>query len=79
MIIPKDKSQKGIIIEIKKIYDFEGETKDIALEKALKQIEEKGYEKELLDRDIKDILKLAIVFDGKEVWVKESPKSTESS
>ena len=70
MIIPKDKSQKGIIMELKKINKKRKETKDIALEKALNQIEEKGYEKELLDRGIENILKLAIVFDGKEVWVK---------
>jgi len=70
MIIPKEKDQKGIIMEFKKIDEFEEETKDIALEKALKQIEEKAYERELLDRGIKDILKLAIVFDGKRVWVR---------
>jgi len=71
MIIPKDKNKKGVVIEFKKIDDFEEETKDIALDKALKQIEEKKYAQELKERGIKDIIKLGIVFDGKRVWVKE--------
>jgi len=70
MIIPKDINKKGIIMELKKIDDFEEDTKEMVLEKALKQIEEKQYETELIDRGIKDILKLAVVFKGKEVWVR---------
>ena len=36
----------------------------------LRQIEEKKYDQEFLSRDIKNILKLAIVFEGKKVLVK---------
>jgi hypothetical protein len=71
LVIPKNTSKKGIIIEFKKILALKEETKDIALKKALTQIEEKNYAQELLDRGVKDILKLGIVFDGKRVWVKE--------
>ncbi|MCP4219632.1 MAG: hypothetical protein GY765_33680, partial [bacterium] len=39
---------------------------------ALKQIEEKKYETELVERGIKSIKKLAIVFNGKDVHLKES-------
>ncbi len=70
MIIPKDTTQLGIIIEFKKIVTFKQETKDIALDLALKQIEERKYAHDLQTRGISHILKLAIVFDGKRVWVK---------
>jgi len=71
MIIPKDTSKKGVIIEFKKIVTAKQETKDTALDNALKQIEEKKYAQELRVRGVEDIIELGIVFDGKRVWVKE--------
>lgn len=71
MIIPKDTSKLGIIIEFKKIDDFMDKTIESATKEALTQIEDKNYETELLERDVKNILKLAIVFKGKEVRVTE--------
>jgi hypothetical protein len=38
---------------------------------ALAQIEEKKYEAELIERGIEKIKKLAVVFSGKDVYVKE--------
>ncbi|HLP47513.1 MAG TPA: AAA family ATPase [Candidatus Kapabacteria bacterium] len=70
MIIPGDVSKLGYIIEFKKTR--KNETVKSALNAAFKQIEEKKYETELVERGIKNIKKLAIVFDGKEVTVKES-------
>jgi len=67
LIIPKDKSKKGIIIEFKKVDKYENETIDMALEAALKQIEDKKYETELISMGIEDIIKLGIAFKGKEV------------
>ncbi|MCU0288523.1 MAG: PD-(D/E)XK nuclease domain-containing protein [Acidobacteria bacterium] len=49
----------------------ENETVESATEAALAQIEARKYEIELVDRGIKDIKKLAIVFSGKEVFVRE--------
>jgi len=69
MIMPKDVSKIGIIIEFKKIDDFLSDTIEEGTGKALKQIEDKKYETELLEKGIKDIVKLAIVFKGKEVKV----------
>ncbi|MBW9159382.1 PD-(D/E)XK nuclease domain-containing protein, partial [Clostridium tagluense] len=69
MIIPKDVSKIGIIIEFKKIDDFLSYTIEEGTAKALKQIEDKKYETELLEKGIKDIVKLAIVFKGKEIKV----------
>ncbi|HLP61258.1 MAG TPA: AAA family ATPase [Candidatus Deferrimicrobium sp.] len=70
-IIPKDVRKIGYVIEFKAIDTEEGETVDSAVESALKQIEEKQYETELGERGITHIKKLAIVFSGKDVVVKE--------
>lgn len=69
MVIPKDKSKKAIIIEFKKVDKFEGETLETALEAALKQIEDKKYDSEIKALGINDIVKLGIVFKGKEVKI----------
>jgi hypothetical protein len=66
----KDKKRLAIIMELKTIDKFEEETKEQALQNALKQIEEKKYEVEVKKRGYKNILKMAVVFDGKRVWVK---------
>jgi F0F1-type ATP synthase beta subunit len=59
----------GFIIEFKKTR--KKETLESAVKSALAQIEEKKYQIELMDRGIKNIKKLAIVFKGKEVTIKE--------
>ena len=69
MIIPKDISKQGIIIEFKKINEFLDDTIEDATKEALEQIEEKKYEAELIAKGIKNIVKLAIVFKNKEVQV----------
>jgi hypothetical protein len=71
MIIPDDKKKLGIIIEFKKINQFSNENKEEALASALKQIEEKNYQAELNSLGIDKILKLAVVFAGKEVEIKK--------
>lgn len=69
MIIPKDISKIGIIIEFKKIDYFLDDTIEEATKEALRQIEEKNYAQELFQKEVKNIIKLAIVFKGKEVRV----------
>jgi hypothetical protein len=71
MLIPRDPRGAGIIIEFKKVNKKRGETKARAMTKAFQQIEDKNYAGELLGRGIQQIRKLAIVFEGKRVWVKE--------
>ncbi|MCP4131503.1 MAG: hypothetical protein GY754_11040, partial [bacterium] len=44
---------------------------DAAIKEALDQIESKKYETGLIERGVKDIKKLAIVFEGKQVTVVE--------
>ncbi|QTA83103.1 AAA ATPase-like domain-containing protein [Desulfonema limicola] len=68
MLKPLDIKKHGIIIEFKQVNEKENPEK--ILESALKQIEEKAYAVELKASGIKDILKIAVVFRGKELWVK---------
>ena len=71
MIIPKDLAKIGYVIEFKTVDTEENETIESTVKDALKQIEEKKYETELAQRGVRNIKKLAIVFKGKDVTVKE--------
>ncbi len=71
MIIPRDLNLPGYVIEFKTVDIEDNETVETAAKAALAQIEEKKYQMELMDRGIKNIKKLAIVFKGKEVTIKE--------
>jgi hypothetical protein len=42
------------------------------LNDALKQIEDRGYEAELTAAGVTDILKIAVAFKGKSLWVKHA-------
>ena len=70
MIIPKDKNKIGVIIEFKVFDKTKEKTIDDTVQRALQQIEDKKYETELQSLGIKNIIKLAIVFKGKEVLIK---------
>ncbi|WP_160683850.1 AAA family ATPase [Clostridium sp. C2-6-12] len=71
MLIPRNPSKLGIIIEFKRIKDTSPKTMDQGVKEALDQIEENKYEAELQDRGITHIWKLAIVFKGKSVKIVE--------
>jgi len=66
----KDKKRPAIVMELKEIDEFEQETKERALEKAVKQIEEKEYIALAQKRGYKNILAFGLVFDGKRCWIK---------
>jgi hypothetical protein len=70
IFIPKKKSNQGIIIEFKRIDD--DEIVEDVLNDALKQIEEKRYDVELKAANIENIIKLAIGFTNKSVYLKQS-------
>ncbi|MCF7800098.1 ATP-binding protein [Candidatus Babeliales bacterium] len=67
ILIPKDRSKLGVIIEFKKAEIKE--TLDYAVKSAMKQIQEKQYDQELKDFGIKNILHLGIAFKGKQVKI----------
>ncbi|PIE86140.1 MAG: AAA family ATPase [Bacteroidia bacterium] len=85
MLIPKDKTKNGIVIEIKSIKKQKTSEKkedficrvNKEIKKALVQIESNKYYSELLENDIKPekIVKLAIVFVGKEPYIKAIKKN----
>jgi hypothetical protein len=70
-IIPHDITQTGYVIEFKTVDKEDNETVETAVESALAQIEAKKYQTELIERGIKNYKKLAIVFKGKEVTIRE--------
>ncbi|MEG1544744.1 MAG: PD-(D/E)XK nuclease domain-containing protein, partial [Tannerellaceae bacterium] len=65
---PKDLSRQGFIMELKRLRA--SETVEKALASALKQIEDKNYAATLRVAGVTAILRMAITFDGKRVWVK---------
>ncbi len=69
MLIPKDKTRLGIIIEFKRVNADKNETLESEAKKALKQIEERKYETELRSLGFDKILKLGISFLGKKTLV----------
>ncbi|MDZ7276641.1 MAG: PD-(D/E)XK nuclease domain-containing protein [candidate division KSB1 bacterium] len=71
MLIPREVSQAGIIIEFKKVNSRRGETRESAMAKAFEQIAGRKYAGEPRARGVQQIRQLAIVFEGKQVWVKE--------
>ncbi|BBE30933.1 hypothetical protein OSSY52_10740 [Tepiditoga spiralis] len=69
ILIPKDKTDKGIIIEFKKYNKDEDKSLKDSAKNGLKQINEKRYEEEIKDHGINDIIKVSIAFDKKEVEI----------
>ncbi|BBE30242.1 hypothetical protein OSSY52_03830 [Tepiditoga spiralis] len=69
ILIPKDKTDKGIIIEFKKYNRDEDKSLKDSAKNGLKQINEKKYEEEIKSYGINDIIKVSIVFDKKEVEI----------
>lgn len=69
MLIPENRNKQGIIIEFKKVDTYKKEKPEQALDKAMQQIEEKRYGAELEAAGVQNILKLAIAFRGKELWI----------
>lgn len=68
LLRPKDGKGQAVIMELKRLRPKE--TVEKALSSALQQIEDKQYDTILRKDDFTDILKMAITFDGKQVWVK---------
>ncbi|MEM1325701.1 MAG: AAA family ATPase [Bacteroidota bacterium] len=70
MLLPKDKSQYGVLMELKQLEKEATEAKiQAALTDALSQIERNQYYQALQAQDISERLDVAIVFVGKEVYL----------
>ncbi|MEG0297922.1 MAG: AAA family ATPase [Clostridium sp.] len=70
-VIPKDITKSGIIFEFKRYDKEDEETIEYMADTALEQIEKNQYDTELKNKGIKSIIKIAIVFNGKEVYIKQ--------
>ena len=70
MVRPEDKNKRAIIIELKSVQRTKHKDPEKAIEEAFLQIEKKRYEKGLLAEGYEDIMKMVIVTDKKEVWVR---------
>ncbi len=69
LVLPKEKERLAVVMELKSITGFYEEAPEKAIEGALAQIENKEYGEELKAKGYVRILKLAVVSDGKKVWV----------
>jgi len=74
-LIPYDKSKLAIILELKSINFSKNETKLKALNSALRQIKDRKYAENLKNKGCNNIMEMAVVFDGKQCWVKTNKKS----
>jgi hypothetical protein len=70
-LIPKGRSQKGIVMEIKAVRSQRGETLPGRLAEAREQLLAKQYDTELTAHGVTDILRLAIAVEGKACLVEE--------
>ena len=70
MLIPKDPNELGIIMEFKKVGRFEKIDLETAVTSSLKQIEDRHYVQELLDRGVQRILNMGLAFEGKKVLIR---------
>ena len=71
LLRPKGGKGQAVIMELKRLRP--AETVEKALSSALQQIEDKQYDAVLRQDGFTDILKMAITFDGKRVWIKIPP------
>ena len=70
LMCPVDVSRRGYIMELKRLRM--SSTVETTLDTALQQIKDKRYAATLHAAGVRDILEMAITFDGKRVWVKTS-------
>ncbi len=74
---PKDRLFPGIVMEFKASSLSEKDELEKLAEKALHQISEKDYTRDLAERDIKDIIGYGIAFSGKNVSVRMQRKTSD--
>ena len=67
MLEPKDKNGNSFIIEFKVLENEEEKTIEDTIFNAKKQIEDKKYEENLIERGFKNVTKIVFAFKGKEV------------
>ncbi len=69
-LIPRSDKYPGIILEFKSENGLDDQELDSLSMEALKQIDDKRYDAEMLNDGVRNILKLGIAFSGKKVKIK---------
>jgi hypothetical protein len=69
LIIPGRPGRAGVVLELKRVLEDQGESPEDALASALRQIEDRDYAAELRVAGADAVRKVAIAFAGKRVWV----------
>jgi hypothetical protein len=72
MIIPKDASKKGVVLEFKTSRSDQGKALEDKAQQALEQIAAMDYVGELVSYGIKEAIEPAIVFCGKKVLMRHN-------
>jgi hypothetical protein len=75
MVLPRTPGRPGLVLELKTVDDDAGETPQVALEAALRQIRERDYSTELRERGASPIFELAAAFTGKRAFVARADAS----
>ena len=70
LVLPRDRGRTAVLMELKSIAGPHQEDAEKALEAARAQIEKRAYAAELEARGYRQVLRLAVVSDGKRVWVR---------
>jgi hypothetical protein len=71
MLIPRDRSKTGVIIEFKKASKVKKQTLEQAVEAAKDQIVTREYKKKMEAHGVTGVIQLAIGFKGKECLIEE--------
>ena len=69
MLDPKDKNANSFIMEFKVYKEDDEENIEDTIANAMKQIEEKKYESNLIERGFDNITKMVFAFRGKEIMM----------
>ncbi len=71
LLIPREAERPGVVLEFKALDSQRGESAEQAMQMALSQIRDRDYAAELRAAGAQPIHELAVVFDGKRVWVRK--------
>lgn len=68
LLIPRNKKEKGIVMEFKKKYSTDKNLLESAI-KGYVQIEKKKYEEEIKKYGVEEVIKVSIAFEGKKIEI----------
>ncbi len=72
LAVPKrDRSKPALLLEMKSIVGFYEEDPERAMRETVEPIGKRAYARELEARGFTNVIKVAVVSDGKKVWVRE--------